>query len=283
MCSSWAPDRLTRFLCAAWAAVLLGCASADAHSRDSVLRVCADPNNLPFSDQRERGFENRIARLIANRLGMQVEYTWRPQRRGFIRNTLNAKTCDLIAGLPTASELAWTTAPYYRSTYVFVTRKASRLRLTGLDDPRLRTLRIGVHVIGDDYANTPPAHALARRGIIRNVSGYTIYGDYSTPNPPARLVDAVANGEIDVAIAWGPLAGYFGARGASPLELAPVTPQVDLPFNQFVYDIGMAVRRGDTTLHHAVEQVLYERRSDIEGILASYGVPLVPKPGASSR
>ena len=233
-----------------------------------VLRVCADPNNLPFSNSRKEGFENRIAELIAGELQAKVEYTWWAQRRGFLRNTLRANACDVVMGLPSASELAATTRPYYRSTYVFVSKN---LDVTSLDDPRLRTLKIGVQIIGDDGANAPPAHALTSRGIIENVRGYTLYGDYSEPNPPARIIDAVANGEIDLAIVWGPLAGYFAKK--QNLRIAPVTPQIDLPFLPFVCDIALGVRREDIALKEELDAVLVRRKADIARILDQYGVP----------
>jgi mxaJ protein len=233
-----------------------------------VLRVCSDPNNLPFSNRREEGFENRIATLIARDLGARVEYTWWPQRRGFLRNTLRARECDVVMGLPSAIELAATTRPYYRSTYVFVSKG---LGITSFDDPRLRTLRVGVQIIGDDGANAPPAHALAARGIVGNVRGYTVYGDYSQPNPPARIIDAVVRGEIDVAVVWGPLAGYF-ARGRE-LEITPVSPQIDLPFLPFVFDIAVGVRREDLALRQELDGILVRRKHDIARILDEYGVP----------
>lgn len=244
-----------------------------------VLGVCADPNNLPFSNQREEGFENRIARLLADELHVELRYTWWAQRRGFARNTLNAGRCDVIIGVPTAYELALTTRPYYRSTYVFASRADRRLALHSFDDELLRRLRIGVHLIGDDGANTPPVHALAKRGIVSGVHGYMIYGDYREPNPPARLLEAVAKGEVDVAIAWGPLAGYFARSSAVPLQLTPVQPQIDLPFLPMVYDISMGVRRADTELRDSIEAVLERRRADIGRILDEYGVPRLEAPG----
>ena len=175
---------------------------------ERVLRVCADPNNLPFSNEREEGFENRLAELLARELGAErVEYTWWAQRRGFFRNTLNAGLCDVVMGVPSSVELAATTRPYYRSTYVFVTRADRGLDIRSLDDEALRRVRVGVSIIGDDYANAPPAHALAQRGIVGNVVGFSVYGDYAQPNPPARIVEAVAAGDVDVAVVWGPLAG----------------------------------------------------------------------------
>lgn len=241
-----------------------------------VLGVCADPNNLPFSNQRGEGFENKLAELVAHDFGATVRYTWLPQRRGFVRNTLRAGRCDVIMGVPSSFELARPTNPYYRSTYVFVYRRDRHLKIRSFDDPALKHLRIGVHVIGDDYANVPPVAALAQRHIVRNVVGYTIYGDYSQPNPPARLIDAVAHGDVDVAIAWGPLAGYFASRESVALEIVPVSPQIDLPFLPFVFDISMAVRRGDDSLRTRLDAFLERHEPEIRRLLEEYGVPLLP-------
>jgi quinoprotein dehydrogenase-associated probable ABC transporter substrate-binding protein len=239
------------------------------------LRVCADPNNLPFSNRRLEGFENRIAELIAREMNATVEYVWWPQRRGFVRNTLKAARCEVIMGVPSSFELALTTAPYYRSTYVFVYRKDKGLEVRTFDDPVLRRARIGVQMIGDDFANTPPAHALSNRRIIRNVAGYTVYGDYAQENPPARIIEAVAKGEIDLAIVWGPLAGYFAKRQPVPLEVVPVSPQIDPPFLPFVYDISMGVRRGEDGLKEELERIIGRRRAEIDRTLDEYGVPRV--------
>jgi mxaJ protein len=240
-----------------------------------VLRVCADPNNLPFSNQQQQGFENRIADLLAEELEARVEYTWFAQRRGFIRNTLRAEECDVVMGVPTSFELVLPTRPYYRSNYVFVTRAQDSLDIRSFDDQRLRSLKIGVHLIGDDYANTPPAHALSNRGIIDNVRGYSIYGDYTRPDPPADVLRALARGEIDVAVVWGPLAGYFAKQADKPLHIVPVSPQVDVPFLPMVFDIGMGVRRKDTQLKEEIERILERRSADIAAILDEYGVPRV--------
>jgi mxaJ protein len=241
------------------------------------LRVCSDPNNLPFSNDRLEGFENKIAALLAREMKLEVNYTWWAQRRGFIRNTLKAGECDLVIGLPSSFELALTTSPYYRSTYVFVSRKDRRLNITSFDDPLLHQVKIGVQLIGDDFANTPPAHALSNRKIIQNVRGYTVYGDYAQANPPARIIDAVARGEVDVAVVWGPLAGYFARQAKVPLTVVPVSPEIDLPFLPFVYDISMGVRRGDDAFREELEEIIARRRSEIEGILDEYGVPRVGK------
>jgi quinoprotein dehydrogenase-associated probable ABC transporter substrate-binding protein len=238
-----------------------------------VLRVCADPNNLPFSNERGEGFENKIAELLARDLNERLEYTWWAQRRGFFRSTLRAGVCDVVLGVPSSFELAATTAPYYRSTYVFVYRKDRGLNVHSFDDAVLRDVKVGVQLVGDDGANTPPAHALAARGVIDNVRGYTLYGDYKQPNPPARIVEAVAKGEVDVAVAWGPLAGYFARRERAPLAVVPVSPQFDLPFLPFVYDISMGVRRGDEDLRQQLDDFLVRRHDEIQNILDDYGVP----------
>jgi mxaJ protein len=244
-------------------------------SASTVLRVCADPNNLPFSNDREEGFENKLARLVAADMGAEVRYTWWAQRRGFVRNTLNARTCDVIMGVPARFELAATTSPYYRSTYVFVQRADDPRQIASFDDDVLRRLRIGVQMIGDDGANAPPAHALASRHIVRNVVGYSVYGDYRTSNPPARIVEAVARDEIDVAVAWGPLAGYFADKEAVPLRVTPVSPLADSPVLPFVFDIAMGVRRKDDALRAKLDAIIARRRDDIDRILDAYHVPRV--------
>jgi mxaJ protein len=238
------------------------------------LRVCADPNNLPFSNEREEGFENRLAELVAREMGRRVEYTWWAQRRGFFRNTLNARLCDVVLGVPATLEMVLTTAPYYRSTYVFVTRERGP-RVRSFDDDILRRVKVGVQLIGDDFASTPPAHALANRGITENIVGFTVYGDYGQPNPPARIVDAVATGDVDIAVVWGPLAGYFATREAVPLRIVPVSPEADAPSLPFTFEISMGVRRGETALRDTLNAIIARRRPAIERLLDEYGVPRV--------
>lgn len=255
--------------------LLVACAPAAAERTARVLRVCADPNNLPFSNEAGEGFENALAELVAGELGARVEYTWWAQRRGFIRNTLGAHSCDVVMGMPSSMELALTTRPYYRSSYVFVTRRDGGIDVRSLDDSILRHVRVGVQVIGDDYANAPPAHAMANRGIVANVRGYSVFGDYTRPAPPARIVEAVADGEVDVAIAWGAMAGYFAARQRVPLDVVPVTPQIDLPFLPMVFDIAMGVRREDIVLRDELDAVLARRRPEVDRLLDRYHVPRV--------
>lgn len=262
----------------------LGCGPARAATTMRELRVCADPNNLPFSNERQQGFENRIAEVVARDLNAKLSYVWYAQRRGFTRNTLGANKCDVFMGVPSSLERVSTTVPYYRSTYVFVTRRDSKIKLGSFDDPALRKLSIGVQMIGDDFNNTPPAHALAARQIIGNVKGYSVYGDYSKPNPPARIIDALASGDIDVAIAWGPLAGYFAKHEPVAMDIAPVSPQIDLPFLPFVFDISMGVRRGQDSLRDQLNAIIARRKPEIDHILDSYGVPRlsVGQPGGQS-
>jgi len=236
-----------------------------------MLRVCADPNNLPFSNAQEEGFENRIATTIARDLGKRVTYFWQPQRRGFLRNTLLAGACDVVIGVPASLERARTTRPYYRSSYVFVSRRDRRLSVTSLDDPRLRSLQIGIPITGDDYDNPPPARALATRHIFDNVHGFPVYGDYSKPHPSWGAVEAVRDADVDIAIAWGPIAGFAARQPGARLDLTRL-PDRDgsLPF---AFDIAMAVRRQDEPLRSRLDAAIARRAADIEKILDAYGVP----------
>ena len=253
------------------AAVLIAL-TARAEARE--LKVCADPNNLPFSNAAGEGFENRIVELIARDLGATVSWHWRAQRRGYVRESLNAGECDLIPGVAASLEMLATTRPYYRSTYVFVTR-AGEPPIASFDDPRLKTIKVGVQMVGDDFSNTPPAHALARRGAIENVRGYMLYGDYAEPNPPARIVEAVASGEVDAAVVWGPLAGWAARQQRVPLTLTPVPRWPDGPQWPMAFDISMGVRKADVALKREIERALERNRAAVNAILGKYGVPRV--------
>jgi mxaJ protein len=238
--------------------------AATASARD--LRVCADPDNLPYSSEDGRGFENRIAELVARKLDAQLSYYWLPDRRGFLRKTLNAHNCDLVIGVPVDVERAQTTRPYYRGTYVFVYRKDRVAPLRSLDDPRLTSLRIGLPLVGNDAAQTPPAQALAQRGIRSNVVGFPMFGD--TPIG-SRVVDAVRDGTIDVGVLWSAQAGYF-ARGVTP-PIA-VTPIVGKPGLPSAFDIAMAVRRDDAVLARDLAQAIADIEPQIDAVLDSYAV-----------
>jgi mxaJ protein len=252
------------------AAVVLWAGKAEAD--DQPLRVCADPNSLPYSDSAEQGFENKIVKLIADYLHRPLQFVWRPQRRGFIREGLNAGECDLVAAIPSGAPMALTTKPYYRSTYVFLS-KPGEPPVSSFDDPSLTTRKIGVQLIGDDGMNSPPAHALAERGIVRNVRGFMVYGDYRNNQPLSEIVHAVAAGEVDVAAVWGPVAGYFSREENPPLVITPIA-SADGPL-RMTFDISMGVRKADKTLGAEVQYALSALAPQVAAILSSYGVPLV--------
>ena len=253
------------------ASVMIGAAAADS----AALRVCADPNNLPFSDQAGRGFENKIVGLIAQDLGSTVDYTWWAQRRGYVRHTLKADICDIWPGVASGAEMMTSTRPYYRSSYVFVTRADRRLHVASFDDPQLRDLIIGVQMVGSDAMNTPPAHALARRGIIQNVRGYMLYGDYRQPHPLSAIIDAVEDGDVDVAVVWGPTAGYFAAQASTPLTIEAVQPWRDGTELPMAFYISMGVRPGDNALLQRLDDSLERNQAAILAILADYHVPIL--------
>ena len=252
------------------AALLLGSCS-----RERTLTACADPNNLPFSNRAAQGFENKLAELIAADLHAKLRTVWWAQRRGYVRNTLNEAKCDFWPGIGSNVEMAATSRPYYRSTYVFVTRASDKLDRLTLDDPRLRKLKIGVQMVGDDFSNTPPAHALTRRGLVGNIRGYMLYGDYRQPSPASEIVRAVERSDIDVALVWGPLAGYFAARSPVPLRLEPVTPWMDDMQWPMQFDVSVGVRRDNQKLLKDIDSVLARRAGDIRRLLAAYHVPVI--------
>jgi quinoprotein dehydrogenase-associated probable ABC transporter substrate-binding protein len=265
----------TSLTCLLAAACIVSVQAPAASETANELRVCADPNNMPFSNSEGAGFENKIAELAAQKLGKTLSYTWWAQRRGFIRHTLKAGLCDLVIGVPAHYDLVENTRPYYRSTYVFVSRRDRNLQLSSIQDPRLRQLTIGVHLIGDDGNNTPPAHALGDQGIVENVRGYMIYGDYREPDPPARLIEAVEKGDIDVAAAWGPLAGYAAKTSGVPLSITPIQDGGQFAPLRFQFEIAMGVRKGDHALRDQLNEFLALNAGEITGLLKSYGVPLV--------
>ena len=209
----------SRFLSLAAAILLALLGSLQARE----LRVCADPDNLPFSDRQQRGFENQIAGLLARDLQARLTYVWQRMGRGFVREYLDKSVCDLLVGIPENYRPVLTTAPYYRSSYVFVTRADRAQQPNSLNDPELRGMKkIGVQVLDEEYA--PPGDALARRGLQREIAGFS-----STGSQADSIMRAVLNGQVDAAIAWGPLAGYYARSYNGALRLAAVTPAVDPP------------------------------------------------------
>jgi mxaJ protein len=262
-------------VCKVFGALVAGAVTmAAATAVQPPLRVCADPNNMPFSNAHGDGFENRIAALVAREMHRPLAYYWLPQRRGFIRNSLNAGRCDVVMGIPAQFALAQPTRSYYSSSYAFVSRRDRHLAIDSFDAPPLKTLTIGIQIVGDDYNNPPAAQALASRHIIQNVRGFTTYGDYSRPDPQRSIIDAVADGQVDIAVVWGPLAGYYAQREPTPIDVRPIAAAGSQPAFRFTFDIAMGVRRDDTTLRAALDRVIARRGEDLRRILRSYGVPL---------
>jgi len=245
----------------------IGCASES-------LRVCADPDNLPFSNERLEGFENKIAALIAKDMRVPVDYTWLKQRQNFFRQTLGAQRCDVVMAVPAHFDRVLATRPYYQSSYVIVTKTSRHLQIASYDDPILRDLKIGLHVIGNDGSNAPPAVALGRHGLAKNIVGFSMWGDTASSNPQARIIDAVATGEIDAAIVWGPLGGYFANQYGESLAVSVAPNEPDMPALLFSYDMAFGVRKGDTALASKLEASAARHRSEIQNILAAYHIPV---------
>jgi len=260
------------------AAAMLALAALGAQAANDVerpaLRVCADPDNLPYSHAQRSGFENRIAQLIADDFGLPLEYAWLPDLRGFVRKTMGAGLCDLIIGVPVGFERTMNTRPYYRSSYMLVERGADSAPPRDFADERLRRWRIGVQLVGDDLATTPPGHALAQAGATDNVIGFPIAGEQPAA---ARIVQAMARGELDAAFVWGPQAGWYARQSALPLHLHYVPPPATLKEQPFSFAIAMGVRRGDRALRDRVDDFIARRQPDIDRILGEYGVPRLPK------
>jgi quinoprotein dehydrogenase-associated probable ABC transporter substrate-binding protein len=246
-------------------------AAAAAEGAPAALRVCADPDNLPYSRADGAGFENRIAQLVAADLGLPLEYAWLPDRRGFIRKTMGAGLCDLVIGVPAGFDRTLNTRPYYRSSYVLVQRGADPPP-RDFSDPRLRRWRIGVQLVADDLATSPPGHALASIGATDNVVGFPVPGEHPAAE---RMVQALARGELDAAFVWGPQAGYFARASGAPLRLQAVAPPDHVATQRFEFAIAMGVRRGDKALRDRLDEVLVRRHADIARILADYAVPVL--------
>jgi mxaJ protein len=246
--------------------LLYGAASAQDPTQ---LRVCADPDNMPFSNEQREGLENRIAEVIARELKLTVSYFWWPQQRGFVRHTLNENQCDVLIGVPHDFDLVLTTKPYYRSTYVVVSREAAHLAIRSFDDPALKKLRIGVHM------DTPPSGALAERGLAANLREYPLMFDYRLSDPsrrPTKVIEDVADGALDVAFVWGPMAGWYAKKNGAPLAVVPVRDTGKIPMS---FEMSMGVRRSDKELKARLEAAIDKRRAEIEKLLADYGIPVV--------
>jgi mxaJ protein len=259
------PKRIRR-----WAALLLLLWIGPAGSCSAkTLRVCADPNNLPFSNRAGEGFENHIAQLIANSLGADLQYRWHRLGRGFVREVLGKAECDLLVGIPVGFPGVLTTRPYYRSTYVFVARRDARVQPGSLDDQRLAQCRIAVQALDAEYS--PPAAALARRGLQSNLVGFYTVGTGAAP-----MLKAVAEQQVDLAIVWGPLAGFAAEQFKGALLLTPIAPEFDAPRLPFTFQIAMGVRKSDLALRDELQRFLDVHGGQIREILDHYHVPVLP-------
>jgi quinoprotein dehydrogenase-associated probable ABC transporter substrate-binding protein/PQQ-dependent catabolism-associated CXXCW motif protein len=264
-------------LAAAVAAVgfTLGAGSAFAQLGELVdpttLRVCADPHNLPFSNEAGEGFENKIAELLADELGVELKYTWYPQSVGFVRNTLGARVCDVVIGITSTSELMQNTNPYYRSSYVLLQRADAETKVGSLHDPALKDLRIGA------VARTPPVDLLARQGLLKNLRPYHLMVDTRFESPSRDLVEDLAAGEIDVGLVWGPIGGYWAKQQSVPIEVMPLTAEgagARLDFR-----ITMGLRRDEPQWKQVLNDFIAAHQDEIQAILLEYGVPLLDQQG----
>ncbi|WP_292532722.1 substrate-binding domain-containing protein [Methylocystis sp.] len=237
------------------------------------LRVCADPNNLPFSNDKGEGFENRIAEFLAKKSGKSLAYSYYPGATGFVRNTLNAHLCDVILGMPQGNDLVQPTNPYYRTTYAIVTRAGSELDgVKSLDDPRLKEKphRIGL------VANTPPGNVLAMNGLMASVKPYPLMVDTRVESSGAAMIHDLEKGEIDIALLWGPIAGYYAKHSSEKLNvtLLPETAGARMAFR-----IGFGVRHADQNWKRELNTLVAQNKAELERILLDYGVPLLDESG----
>jgi quinoprotein dehydrogenase-associated probable ABC transporter substrate-binding protein len=233
-----------------------------------VLRACADPRNLPFSNEAGEGFENKIADLFAKKLGKGLAYTFYPGATGFIRNTLNARRCDVVLGIAQEADVVQPTNPYYRTAYVAVAAKSGPLAgLDSLSDPRLKTARIGV------IAGTPPVTYLAQNGLLGQIKSYALVVDTRFDSPNAEMMNDLEKGDIDIALAWGPIAGFYASHAKTPLSLTPLVKETGPA--KLVYRIAMGVRHSDQNWKRDLNKLIAQNRGEIDAILRSYGVPLL--------
>ena len=271
------PRAALRSMAGAVLLALLACAAGSprpsrAQTSDLVvrseLRVCADPANMPFSNDKGEGFENKIADLIGRVLKIPVTYTWFPQATGFIRNTLGAKKCDLVIGYAEGDELVLNTNHYYSSGYVLIVRQDSDLAsVESLDDPRLKDKSIGV------IAGTPPATNLAVYGLLGKVRPFQLMVDRRFFSPAEDMIGQIASGEIDAGILWGPIGGYYAKQSKTPLKVIPLAKERQGP--RMIYRITMGVRQSDVNWKRELNRIISEHQSEIDAILDSYGVPIV--------
>jgi len=253
-------------------------AQRPAEMQPGILRVCSDPDNLPNSNAGGEGFENKLAELLAATWNSRLEYIWWSAPRGMMR-MLNGRYCDVFLQVPTRFDMAGVTKPYYRTSYVIVQRKNAAHRVTGLDDPALKTMRIGVHLFAADGENTPPAMALSAHGVVGNLEGFsTTYA--GGQNHPGDIIKAVVTDSVDVAFVWGPIAGYWAKQLGADVILTPVGDD-SLSGIPFAYSMGMGVRRRDVALRDSLQKFIDSKGPEIRGLLEQFGIPLIPLPSDS--
>jgi quinoprotein dehydrogenase-associated probable ABC transporter substrate-binding protein len=233
-----------------------------------VLRVCADPRNLPFSNEKGEGFENKLAELFAAKLQKRLDYMFYPQATGFVRVTLGAHRCDVIMGFPQGDDLVQGTNPYYRTAYAMVAKAGSGLEdVATLGDPRLKGKHIGI------VAGTPPATNMAVNGLMANAKPYPLMIDTRIDSSAAAMIEDLRKGEIDVAILWGPMAGYYAKEANPPLHVTPLVKETSGP--KLAFRIGMGVRGADQNWKRQLNRLIQENQGEINKILLGFGVPLL--------
>jgi mxaJ protein len=268
------PKRLSARIRQALLLPVFFAAASVAPAQGRELAVCADPNNLPYSNARLEGFENKIASLIARELQASVRYAWSPLRQGFLRLTLHSGVCDLVVGVSPGLPGVATTRPYYASSYALVYLSNRQSELNHLDAAALRHARIALHAVSVEGTNPPPAAALAARGLQSNVVGYSPWGRQGEESPQGAIIDAVAAGDVDAAFVWGPIAGYFAQRHPGQLLVAPVLSDPKVPSAAFAHEISLGVREGQDAFKAELQGVLDRNTRQIQAILLEYGVPL---------
>jgi len=258
--------------------LVVAASSVGAQTNDVVdrseLKVCADPNNLPFSDEKKEGFENKIAEVIGAELGLKVDYDWFPQVIGFVRNTLRAHRCDLVMGTVAGDEIMQTTNPYYFTTYVMFYRADKGFTFEGPEDPRLAGLRLGV------VAGTPPADLLVHHDLMSHTRPYALNVDTRAESPTHQMVQDVVDGTIDVGFLWGPIAAYYRKRDDLPLTMVPLKNEPGAA--RMEYHIAMGVRVNEPEWRRRINAAILKRQDEITAILRDYGVPLLNEQGELS-
>jgi quinoprotein dehydrogenase-associated probable ABC transporter substrate-binding protein len=233
-----------------------------------VLRVCADPRNLPFSNEKGEGFENKLASLLAEKLQKKLDYMYYPQATGFVRGTLGAHRCDVIMGFPQGDDLVQGTNPYYRTAYALIAKPGSGLEdVTALEDARLKGKHIGI------VAGTPPATNMAVNGLMANAKPYPLMIDTRVDSSAEAMANDLVKGDIDAGVLWGPMAGFYARKSNPPLHVTPLVNEKTGP--QLVYRIGMGVRRADQNWKRLLNRLIQENQPAINAILLDYGVPLL--------